>query len=76
MSTDPAALEHEEQIAWTEDVGCFDYVRQMVARLSTTRRKPVGWHGVGRRVILRAQVGCSQRRYGQVRPPGVLGEGL
>lgn len=47
---DHAALEHEEQIVWTEDVGGFDYVRQTVTRLSTTRRKPVGWNGTGRRV--------------------------
>ncbi|MCX2179943.1 transcription factor [Streptomyces sp. SKN60] len=50
MSKDRADLEHEEQIVWTEDVGGFDYVRQTVARLSTTRRKPVGWNGAGRRV--------------------------
>ncbi|MFF3787620.1 DUF6009 family protein [Streptomyces sp. NPDC001933] len=50
MSKDRAALEHEEQIVWTEDVGGFDYVRQTVARLSTTRQKPVAWHGTGRRV--------------------------
>ncbi len=47
---DRAALEHEERIVWTEDVGDFDYVRQTVARLSTTRQKPVGWNGTGRRV--------------------------
>lgn len=47
---DRAALEHEEQIVWTEDVSGFDYVRQTVERLSMTRRKPVGWHGTGRRV--------------------------
>ncbi|MFF9017268.1 DUF6009 family protein [Streptomyces sp. NPDC014870] len=50
MLEDRAALEHEEQIVWTEDVGDFDYVRQTVARLSTTRQKPVGWNGAGRRV--------------------------
>lgn len=51
MLEDCAALQHEEQIVWTEDVGGFDYVRQTVARLSTTRRKPVGWNGAGRRVV-------------------------
>ncbi|MFF5801868.1 DUF6009 family protein [Streptomyces sp. NPDC012746] len=50
MSKDRAALEHEEQIIWTEDVGSFDYVRQTVAHLSTTRQKPVTWRGTGRRV--------------------------
>ncbi|MGW6943795.1 DUF6009 family protein [Streptomyces xanthophaeus] len=50
MSKDRAALEHEEQIVWTEDVGSFDYVRQTVADLSTTRQKPVAWRGTGRRV--------------------------
>ncbi|MFB6631991.1 DUF6009 family protein [Streptomyces sp. NPDC056362] len=43
-------MEHEEQIVWTEDVGGFDYVRQSVDHFSTTRQKPVGWHGTGRRV--------------------------
>ncbi|MFB8403092.1 DUF6009 family protein [Streptomyces sp. NPDC055912] len=49
-SKDHADSEHEEQIVWTEDMGGFDYVRQTEARLSTTRRKPVAWNGVGRRV--------------------------
>ncbi|MEU7566115.1 DUF6009 family protein [Streptomyces fradiae] len=50
MLEDRAALQHEEQIVWTEDVGGFDYVRQSVHRSSATRQKPVAWRGSGRRV--------------------------
>ncbi|MEV5583871.1 DUF6009 family protein [Streptomyces parvus] len=45
-----AALEHEEQIVWTEEVEEYDYVRQSVDRSSSTRRRPVAWTGAGRRV--------------------------
>ncbi|MER8035174.1 DUF6009 family protein [Streptomyces hydrogenans] len=50
LPEDRAALKHEEQIVWTEDVSGFHYMCQTVVRLFTTRRKPVGWNGAGRRV--------------------------
>ncbi|MFH9667729.1 DUF6009 family protein [Streptomyces globisporus] len=50
LGEDRAALEHEEQIVWTEEVEDYDYVRQSVERSSSTRRRPVAWTGAGRRV--------------------------
>ncbi|MCC5031885.1 DUF6009 family protein [Streptomyces sp. WAC 00631] len=50
MGENPKALEHEDGIVWTEDVGAFDYVRQSVELSVSTRRKPVPWRGHGRRV--------------------------
>ncbi|WP_330345169.1 DUF6009 family protein [Streptomyces longwoodensis] len=44
------ALEHEEEIVWTEDIEKFDYVRQSVAHSVKTRQRPVPWSGNGRRV--------------------------
>ncbi|MFH9010702.1 DUF6009 family protein [Streptomyces sp. NPDC017943] len=44
------ALEHEEEIVWTEDIEKFDYVRQSVAQSVKTRQRPVPWRGNGRRV--------------------------
>lgn len=57
MKEYPEALAHEEGIVWTEDVERYDYVRQSVERSVSTRRRPVAWHGTGRRVgyaVLRA----------------------
>ncbi|MFD8390422.1 DUF6009 family protein [Streptomyces sp. NPDC059680] len=50
MQENPKALEHEEDIVWTEDIEQFDYVRQSIAHSAKTRRRPVPWHGNGRRV--------------------------
>ncbi|WP_267882468.1 DUF6009 family protein [Streptomyces microflavus] len=36
--------------ARTEEVGAYDYVRQSVDRSSSTRRRPVVWAGVCRRL--------------------------
>ncbi|MET8923701.1 DUF6009 family protein [Streptomyces sp. NPDC004623] len=50
LGEDRAALQHEEQIVWTEKVEDYDYVRQAVERSASTRRRPVAWTGAGRRV--------------------------
>lgn len=43
-------LAFEEAIVWTEDVSDMDYVRQSMEFFASTRRRPVAWRGVGRRV--------------------------
>ncbi|MGW3848670.1 DUF6009 family protein [Streptomyces fagopyri] len=50
MSTDPADIQHEERIVWTEDIDRFDYVRESLTTDAGTRARPVSWHGAGRRV--------------------------
>ncbi|MFJ2610230.1 DUF6009 family protein [Streptomyces sp. NPDC087425] len=50
MSKDPADIQHEERIVWTEDMDGFDYVRETLTTEAGTRARPVPWHGAGRRV--------------------------
>ncbi|MDX3066825.1 DUF6009 family protein [Streptomyces sp. ND04-05B] len=50
MSKDPADIQHEERIVWTEDIDGFDYVRETLTAEASTRARPVPWHGAGRRV--------------------------
>jgi len=50
LGENPLALAHEESIVWAEDAEKFDYVRQSVELSVSTRRRPVPWHGTGRRV--------------------------
>ncbi|MFF9806462.1 DUF6009 family protein [Streptomyces coeruleorubidus] len=50
MSKDPADIQHEERIVWTEDIDGFDYVRESLTTEAGTRARPVPWHGAGRRV--------------------------
>ncbi|WP_406284972.1 DUF6009 family protein [Streptomyces sp. NBC_00209] len=50
LREDQQALRHEEEIVWTEDVTEFDYVRQTVHHMASTRRRPLAWTGTGRRV--------------------------
>lgn len=57
MQENTTALEYEDGIVWTEDIERFAYVRQSVEFSASTRRRPVPWHGTGRRVgyaVLRA----------------------
>ncbi|MER6747388.1 DUF6009 family protein [Streptomyces fungicidicus] len=57
MQANTTALEYEDGIVWTEDIERFDYVRQSIELSASTRRRPVSWHGTGRRVgyaVLRA----------------------
>jgi hypothetical protein len=60
----------EEAIVWEEDIDRLDYVREVWAT-AYSRRRPVPWHGEGRRVgysVLRAdspntgQPGTFKRR--------------
>ena len=46
---DKRALTQEECIVWEEDVETLDYVWEIVVNAGT-RRRPVPWHGEGRRV--------------------------
>ncbi|MFG2778218.1 DUF6009 family protein [Streptomyces prunicolor] len=50
MSKDPADIQHEERIVWTEDIDGFDYVRESLTTEAGTRARPVPWRGSGRRV--------------------------
>lgn len=50
MSKDPADIQHEARIVWTEDIDGFDYVRETLTTEAGTRARPVPWHGAGRRV--------------------------
>jgi hypothetical protein len=50
MSKEPADIQHEERIVWTEDIDGFDYVRETLITEAGTRARPVPWHGAGRRV--------------------------
>jgi hypothetical protein len=47
---DPDLIRHEEAIVWTEDISQLDYVRERLDIFATSRKRPVGWRGAGRRV--------------------------
>ena len=50
MSKDPDLIRHEDAIVWTEDVDHFEYVREHLDLFVSSRTRPVGWNGPGRRV--------------------------
>lgn len=43
-------LAYEDGIVWAEDTTGLDYGRQSLVSFASTRRRPVGWTGTGRRV--------------------------